>query len=66
MQQDDWVQLKGKFLLNPDIDKAVVYIEGPPPDIDVFVDHFVVKLADKSTPSERPDIEVRHMKFLAF
>lgn len=49
--------------------RAVVYIEGPPPGIDVFVDHFIVKPAEKDTPSGRPYIEVRHTKmscYLAF
>ncbi|VYS45587.1 unnamed protein product [Arabidopsis thaliana] len=54
---DDWVELKGKFLLNGSPARAVVYIEGPPPGIDVFVDHFAVKPAEKETPSGRPYIE---------
>lgn len=63
---DDWVKLKGKFLLNGTPARAVVYIEGPPPGIDVFVDHFDVKPAEKSPPARRPYIEVTHIKFLAF
>lgn len=63
---DDWVQLKGKFLLNGSPVRAVVYIEGPPPGIDVFVDHFAVKPAEKDTPSRRPYIEVRQLKLLCF
>lgn len=55
---DDWVKLKGKFLLNGSPARAVVYIEGPPPGIDVFVDHFEVKPAEKPSPSRRPYIEV--------
>ncbi|CDY53833.1 BnaA09g57250D [Brassica napus] len=54
---DDWVKLKGKFLLNGSPARAVVYIEGPPPGIDVFVDHFEVKPAEKPPPSRRPYIE---------
>ncbi|CAH2038420.1 unnamed protein product [Thlaspi arvense] len=54
---DDWVNLKGKFLLNGSPARAVVYIEGPPPGIDVFVDHFDVKPAEKNPPSRRPYVE---------
>ncbi|KAL0732577.1 hypothetical protein Bca4012_008786 [Brassica carinata] len=54
---DDWVKLKGKFLLNGSPARAVVYIEGPPPGIDVFVDHFEVKPAEKPPPSRRPYTE---------
>lgn len=63
---DDWVKLKGKFLLNGSPARAVVYIEGPPPGIDVFVDHFEVKPAEKPPPSRRPYIEVRHIHCIAF
>lgn len=63
---DDWVKLKGKFLLNGSPARAVVYIEGPPPGIDVFVDHFEVKPAEKPPPSRRPYIEVRHIHCICF
>uniref|UniRef100_A0A1J3DLZ9 Endo-1,4-beta-xylanase A n=1 Tax=Noccaea caerulescens TaxID=107243 RepID=A0A1J3DLZ9_NOCCA len=54
---EDWVELKGKFLMNGSPARAVVYIEGPPPGIDIFVDHFNVKPAEKSPTSRRPYIE---------
>ncbi|CAN8305682.1 unnamed protein product [Cochlearia groenlandica] len=56
-KHEDWVQLKGKFLLNGSPARAVVYIEGPPPGTDVFVDHFAVNPAEKNTPLGRPYIE---------
>jgi hypothetical protein len=54
--------------LNGSPARAVVYIEGPPPGIDVFVDHFAVKPAEKETPSGRPYIEVtlKVLWFLTF
>ncbi|CAA7031091.1 unnamed protein product [Microthlaspi erraticum] len=54
---EDWVKLRGKFLLNGTPARAVVYIEGPPPGVDVLVDHFDVKPAEKSSPAGRPYIE---------
>ncbi|KAI0497644.1 hypothetical protein KFK09_020877 [Dendrobium nobile] len=53
----DWVQLKGKFLINSIISKAVIYLEGPPPGTDVLVNSFVVKHAEKLPPSSPPDTE---------
>ncbi|XP_028556148.1 endo-1,4-beta-xylanase 1-like [Dendrobium catenatum] len=53
----DWVQLKGKFLINSVISKAVIYLEGPPPGTDVLVNSFVVKHAEKLPPSSPPDTE---------
>ncbi|XP_028556149.1 endo-1,4-beta-xylanase 1 [Dendrobium catenatum] len=53
----DWVQLKGKFLINSVISKAVIYLEGPPPGTDVLVNSFVVKHAEKLPPSPPPDTE---------
>lgn len=53
----EWVQLQGKFLLNGSESKAVIYLEGPPPGVDILVDSFVVKHAEKIPPSPPPVIE---------
>ncbi|KAK2660054.1 hypothetical protein Ddye_006587 [Dipteronia dyeriana] len=54
----DWVQMQGEFLLNASPAKVVVYIEGPPPGIDILVNSLVVKKAEKVPPSPPPVIEV--------
>ncbi|XP_010544026.1 PREDICTED: uncharacterized protein LOC104816770 isoform X2 [Tarenaya hassleriana] len=54
---DNWVELKGKFLVNGYPSRVVVYIEGPPPGTDFFVDNFVVKRAEKIPSSIRPCIQ---------
>ncbi|KAB1669324.1 hypothetical protein ES319_1Z054800v1, partial [Gossypium barbadense] len=33
----DWVQLQGKFLLNGSPSRVIIYLEGPPPGIDILV-----------------------------
>ncbi|KAK8963670.1 hypothetical protein KSP40_PGU019519 [Platanthera guangdongensis] len=53
----DWVQLKGKFLLNSAASKAVIYVEGPLPGIDILLNSLIVKHAQKLPPSPPPDIE---------
>ncbi|KAL2498621.1 glycosyl hydrolase family 10 protein/carbohydrate-binding domain-containing protein [Abeliophyllum distichum] len=53
----DWVQLKGKFLLNGSPSRAVIYLEGPPPGIDILLNSLVVKHAAKVPPSPPPVIE---------
>ncbi|XVE95092.1 hypothetical protein REPUB_Repub02eG0066700 [Reevesia pubescens] len=54
---EDWVQLQGKFLLNGSPSRVVIYLEGPPPGIDILVNSFVVKHAEKIPPSPSPVIE---------
>ena len=54
----DWVQLKGKFLLNASPSKVVIYIEGPPSGVDILIDSLVVKHAQKTHPSPPLRIEV--------
>ncbi|KAF2324214.1 hypothetical protein GH714_010285 [Hevea brasiliensis] len=54
----DWVQLQGKFLLNVNPKRVVIYIEGPPAGTDILVNSFVVKHAEKIPPSPPPAIEV--------
>ncbi|KAJ0981851.1 hypothetical protein J5N97_010106 [Dioscorea zingiberensis] len=53
----EWVQLRGKFLLNGVASKAVLYLEGPPSGVDILVDSLVLKRAKKVLPSNPPDIE---------
>ncbi|KAJ9186877.1 hypothetical protein P3X46_002403 [Hevea brasiliensis] len=53
----DWVQLQGKFLLNVNPKRVVIYIEGPPAGTDILVNSFVVKHAEKIPPSPPPAIE---------
>ncbi|XP_023536394.1 uncharacterized protein LOC111797582 isoform X1 [Cucurbita pepo subsp. pepo] len=53
----DWVQLKGKFLLNASPSKVVIYIEGPPSGVDILIDSLVVKHAQKTHPSPPLRIE---------
>ncbi|KAI9200328.1 hypothetical protein LWI28_006103 [Acer negundo] len=52
----DWVQLQGKFLLDASPAKVVIYIEGPPPGIDILVNSLVVKQAEKVPPSPPPPV----------
>ena len=54
----DWVQLQGKFLLNASPSKVVIYIEGPPSGVDILIDSFVVKQAQKISSSPPPRAEV--------
>ncbi|KAF5807833.1 putative endo-1,4-beta-xylanase [Helianthus annuus] len=50
----EWVELQGTFVLNGYPSKVVVYLEGPPPGIDILLDGFVVKRANRIPPSPRP------------
>ncbi|KAI3685921.1 hypothetical protein L1987_79590 [Smallanthus sonchifolius] len=50
----EWVELQGKFLLNRFPSKVVIYLEGPPPGVDILLNGFVVKHACKIPPSPRP------------
>ncbi|WOL15396.1 hypothetical protein Cni_G24177 [Canna indica] len=51
----DWVQLQGKFLLNGDASKVVIFFEGPPATTDILLNSLVVKHAPKTPPSSPPD-----------
>uniref|UniRef100_A0A0D9VXA7 GH10 domain-containing protein n=1 Tax=Leersia perrieri TaxID=77586 RepID=A0A0D9VXA7_9ORYZ len=53
----EWVQLQGKFLLNSNVAKAGIYIEGPPAGVDLLLDSLVVKHAQKATPAPAPDFQ---------
>ncbi|KAL8546785.1 hypothetical protein ACS0TY_006487 [Phlomoides rotata] len=53
----DWVQLRGKFLVNGSPSKAVIYLEGPPRGTDILLNNLVVKHAAKVPPASPPVIE---------
>ncbi|KAK4352243.1 hypothetical protein RND71_027761 [Anisodus tanguticus] len=53
----DWVALQGKFLLNDSPSQAVVFLEGPPPGLDILLNNLVIKHAAKAPPSTPPVIE---------
>eukprot|EP00252_Welwitschia_mirabilis_P019005 TRINITY_DN4286_c0_g2_i2.p1 TRINITY_DN4286_c0_g2~~TRINITY_DN4286_c0_g2_i2.p1 ORF type:complete len:888 (-),score=118.99 TRINITY_DN4286_c0_g2_i2:276-2939(-) len=53
----EWVQLQGRFLLNPEPVKAIAYLEGPPPGVDILVCSFVIRPAKKTPPSPPPIVE---------
>ncbi|XP_074576433.1 endo-1,4-beta-xylanase 2-like isoform X2 [Curcuma longa] len=54
----EWVQLQGKFLLNGVASKAILFIEGPNPGIDILVDSIVVRRPIKAGSSVPPITEV--------
>lgn len=53
----DWVQLRGKFLINNSPSKIIMYFEGPPAGIDILVNYCLVKHAAKPPPSRPPVIK---------
>ncbi|CAH9053508.1 unnamed protein product [Cuscuta europaea] len=53
----DWTKLQGKFLINGSPSKLVIFLEGPPPGIEVIVKSFNVKHATTVPPSPPPVIE---------
>ncbi|XP_030528626.1 endo-1,4-beta-xylanase 1 [Rhodamnia argentea] len=53
----DWVQLRGKFLMNNSPSKIIIYFEGPPAGIEILLNYCVVKHAAKPPPSPPPIIE---------
>ena len=55
------MQLRGKFLLNGVASKAIIYLEGPPPGVDILVDGLVLKRVKKALPSNPPNIEVHEL-----
>lgn len=54
----EWIEVKGKFLLNGSASRVVIYIEGPPPGTDILLNSLNVKHAEKIPPSPLPPIEV--------
>ncbi|KAK1299868.1 hypothetical protein QJS10_CPB13g00036 [Acorus calamus] len=53
----EWATLQGKFLLNAEFSRLVIYLEGPPPGTDILVNSLVVKHAEKLPPSPPPNTE---------
>nr|GMC50744.1 endo-1,4-beta-xylanase A-like [Ipomoea batatas] len=53
----EWTQLRGKFLLNGFPSKVVIFLEGPPPGIDILLNSLTVKHAAKVLQSPPPRIE---------
>lgn len=55
----NWVELKGKFVIHGSPSRVIIYLEGPPPGVDILVNTFAVKHARRSHPSPPPIYEVR-------
>ncbi|XP_071710080.1 endo-1,4-beta-xylanase 1-like [Rutidosis leptorrhynchoides] len=53
----EWVELEGKFLLNGSPSKVVIYLEGPPPGVDILLNRLVVEHSKKTPPSPPPIIK---------
>ncbi|CAN8307996.1 unnamed protein product [Cochlearia groenlandica] len=54
----NWIELKGKFVINGSPSRAILYLEGPPPGVDILVNTFDVKHARRNHPSPPPFYEV--------
>ncbi|KAL0645804.1 hypothetical protein Bca4012_044095 [Brassica carinata] len=55
---NDWVELKGKFLIHGSPSRVILYLEGPPPGTDILVNTLDVKHARRNRPSPPPFYEV--------
>ncbi|WOK97820.1 hypothetical protein Cni_G06528 [Canna indica] len=55
--ETEWVELQGKFLVNGVASRAILYIEGPPPGVDILVDSIVVRRAKKASNPVPPNVE---------
>ncbi|CAA6657653.1 unnamed protein product [Spirodela intermedia] len=53
----DWFRLQGKFLINGSPSRVVIFLEGPPRDVDILVDSVVVKDAGRVPPLPPPDFD---------
>ncbi|CAI9111225.1 OLC1v1011398C1 [Oldenlandia corymbosa var. corymbosa] len=53
----EWVQMKGKFVINSFASQVIIFLQGPSPGIDILLKSLVVKQAAKETPSPRPMIK---------
>lgn len=62
----EWTQLRGKFLLNGFPSKVVIFLEGPPPGIDILLNSLTVKHAAKVLQSPPPRIEVSRTHLYIF
>ncbi|KAK1323790.1 hypothetical protein QJS10_CPA02g00033 [Acorus calamus] len=54
----EWMKLHGKFLLSNVASKVIVFLEGPPPGVDILVDSLVIKEAGKLHLSHPPFMSV--------
>jgi hypothetical protein len=43
----EWVHLQGNLLIFGEIQKAIIFLEGPPAGTDIFVNNFTVVRANK-------------------
>lgn len=57
----DWFRLQGKFLINGNPSRVVIFLEGPPAGVDILVDGFVVEHAGRVPPLPPPDFDVSRM-----
>lgn len=56
------MQLHGKFVLYGSPSRIVIYLEGPPPGVDILLNNLGVKRAAKMPPASPPVIEVLKYK----
>lgn len=54
----EWVHLQGKLLLFGNIQKAIVFLEGPPAGTDILVNSFTVAVAKKFLSSPPHSLQV--------
>jgi hypothetical protein len=54
VSDNEWVHLQGKFLLFGEIEKAIIFLEGPPAGTDILVNSFTVACAGKILSSLPP------------
>ncbi|KAG0460254.1 hypothetical protein HPP92_023382 [Vanilla planifolia] len=53
----EWLRLQGKFLLNGDVSKAIIFLEGPPFGTDILVNSLIVKRAENLSSGLPPMLE---------
>lgn len=54
----NWVELKGKFVIQGSPSRVILYLEGPPSGSDILLNSLVVKHAKRNRPSPPPFYEV--------
>lgn len=58
MSDTEWVHLQGKLLLFGEIQKVIIFLEGPPAGTDILVNSFTVATAKKVLSSPPPSLQV--------
>ncbi|KAJ4762612.1 glycosyl hydrolase family 10 protein / carbohydrate-binding domain-containing protein [Rhynchospora pubera] len=53
----EWVHLEGKLLLFSEIQKAIIFLEGPPAGTDILVNSFTVARANKIFSAPPPSLQ---------